>query len=102
MHVNLAESYFIFSLVSEITPTQPLVFLTGVDFSLNTSSNSPIAGYSNRGNATLIYLYTYSITMNAVSCILSLFMSPLLCMCAPVGVYNYSDTQGDSPKSRER
>ncbi len=25
-------------------------------------------------------------------------MSALLCMCAPVGVYNYSDMQGDSPK----
>lgn len=27
-------------------------------------------------------------------------MSALLhCICAPVGVYNYSDMQGDSPKS---
>lgn len=29
-------------------------------------------------------------------------MSTLLCLCAPVGAYNYSDMQGDSPKSLER
>lgn len=25
----------------------------------------------------------------------------VLCMCEPVGVYNYSDMQGDSPRSWE-
>lgn len=32
----------------------------------------------------------------------SLFTSESLCIRVPVGVYNYSDMQGDSPKSRKR
>lgn len=57
----------------------------------------------NGDHKTVIYVNIFPSLWINISRILILFMSAFLCMCVcvSVSVYNYSDTQGDSPKSRK-